>query len=86
MEKHKITHSKIENLKHVSFVHKAIKRVSEHQPVKCIECNKMFSKKANLKAHTLSVHKGIKRIRNKREKVHEESNVYLNLKIETVNS
>ena len=42
----------------------------------------MFSSKANLEAHVLSVHKGIK----KHKRANEDMEVYLNLKIETVDS
>ena len=69
---------------HVLAVHKGIKKLYKYQSSKCIECNKVFSKKANMKAHVLSVHKGIKH--HKRDKKHDDVQVYLNLKIETVGS
>ena len=68
----------------VSSAHKGITRVDEALSIKCIECNKMFSQKVHMKSHVLSVHHGIKQ--QKRKRVNEAMEVYLNLKIETVES
>ena len=62
-----------------------IKRVHEDkvQKVKCIECDKMFSRKSDMKVHLKRVHNGIKRWVKDQD---EEMKVYLNVKIETVDS
>ncbi|XP_054162783.1 zinc finger protein 286A-like [Oppia nitens] len=37
---------------------------TKHKPFKCDVCDQCFAKKSNMKAHKMSVHLGIKRIRN----------------------